>query len=80
MLFRSLMPYQEGSVTEKYHKIKSRKWGRIVSIGEEMVKFDQTNQVMSRARRVGELAKAKQEEIIIEAIVEIGRASCRERV
>jgi len=64
-----LMPYQEGSVTEKYHKIKSRKWGRIISLSEEMVKFDQTKQVIMRARRVGELAKAKQEEIIITAVV-----------
>ena len=63
-----LMSYQEGSVTEKYHKIKNRKWGRLVSISEEMVKFDQTHQVVARARRVGEMAKSKQEEIIIRAI------------
>ncbi len=64
-----LMPYQEGSVTEKYHKIKSRKFGRIVSVSDEMVKFDQTNQVVSRAKRVGEMAKAKYEEIVIGAVV-----------
>ena len=63
-----LMPYQEGSVTEKYHKIKSRKWGRIVSLSEEMVRFDQTKQVVMRAKRVGEMAKAKYEEIIMSAV------------
>jgi len=64
-----LMPYQEGTVVEKYHKIKNRKWGRLISLSEEMVKFDQTGQIVSRARRIGEMAKAKQEYIIIGAVV-----------
>ena len=63
-----LMPYQEGGINEKYHKIKSQKWGRIVSISEEMVKFDQTGQVVQRARRVGEMAKTKKESMIFDAI------------
>jgi len=63
-----LMPYSEGGLTEKYHKIKSQKWGRIISISEEMVRFDHTNQVIDRAKRVGELAKAKQEDMIFDAI------------
>lgn len=65
------MPYQEGSITEKYHKIKNRKWGRLISLTEEMVKFDQTGQLTMRARRVGEKAKSKQEEIIMNAVLEL---------
>ena len=64
-----LMPYSEGTIQEKYHKIKSRKWGRLISLSEEMVKFDQTGQVVQRARRIGEMAKAKQEVIIMGVIV-----------
>ena len=65
------MPYQEGSITEKYHLIRNRKFGRIVSLSEEMVKFDQTGQMITRAMRVGEAAKAKQESIIMNAVLEI---------
>ena len=64
------MPYQEGSITEKYHKIRNRKFGRVIGLTEEMVKFDQTNQMITRAKRVGEAAKAKQERIIMDAVLE----------
>lgn len=63
------MPYQEGSITEKYHKIKNRKFGRIVSLTEEMIKFDQTGQFKLRAQRVGESARIKQESIILDAVL-----------
>jgi hypothetical protein len=65
------MPYQEGSVTEKYHKVKNRKFGRIISITEENIKFDQTGQIIMRAKRVGESARAKKEQIILEAVTEV---------
>jgi len=65
------MPYQEGAITEKYHNIRNRKFGRIVSLSEEMVKFDQTGQMITRAKRVGEAAKAKKESIIMNAVLEI---------
>ena len=63
------VPYQEGYFGEKYHKIHNRKFGRIISLTEEMVKFDQTGQMVQRAQRVGAAAAAKREEIIMKAIL-----------
>lgn len=62
------MPYEQGDFGEKYHKIRNRKWGRILALSEEMVKFDQTGQMVQRAQRIGENARAKQDEIIMEVI------------
>jgi len=64
------MSYQEGSITEKNHKIRNRKWGRIISLTAEMIKFDQTGQMIARARRIGESTRAKQERLIWDAIIE----------
>jgi hypothetical protein len=61
--------YEEGSITEKYHKIKNTKKGRIISLTEEMVKFDQTGQMVMRARRVGEAAKSDREKTILNAVL-----------
>jgi len=63
------MEYSEGSIGEKYHKIKNRKFGRIIALTEEMIKFDQTGQMIMRAKRIGEMARYKQEEIIFDAIL-----------
>lgn len=64
------MEYEETAFGEKYHNIRNRKFGRIVALTAEMIKFDQTGQMAQRARRVGEVAKSKQEEIIMDAILE----------
>ena len=64
------MEYEESAFGEKYHMIRTRKFGRIVALTAEMVRFDQTGQMEQRARRVGELAKVKQEEIIFDAVLE----------
>ena len=63
------MAYQEGSIGEKYHKINNRKFGRIISLSEEMVKFDQTGQMVMRAKRIGEAARGKHERIIMDAVL-----------
>jgi hypothetical protein len=63
--------YQEGSITEKYHKIYNTKKGRIISLTEEMVKFDQTGQMILRAKRVGEAAKSDRERTIFNAVLEL---------
>ena len=61
--------YEAGAITEKYHKIMNRKWGRIVALTEEMIKFDQTGQMMARARRVGEQAAASQDKEIFDKVL-----------
>lgn len=62
--------YEEGAYGEKFHKIRNRKFGKIISLTEEMVKFDQTGQMVMRARNIGSNARAKREEIILDAIIE----------
>jgi hypothetical protein len=66
--------YEEGAFYEKYHKIRNRKFGKQILLTEEMVKFDQTGQFINRARNIGENAKYKQEEIIMNAILETSYA------
>lgn len=63
------MDYEESSIGEKYHKIKNRKFGRLISLTEENVKFDQTGQMIMRAQRIGEAARYKHEEIIMSAVL-----------
>lgn len=65
------MPYQEGAIGEKYHKVYNTKWGRIIKVTDEMGKFDQTGQALERARRIGEQAKAKKERVIFDAVLEL---------
>lgn len=64
------MPYVEGSFGEKHHKIYNSKYGRIITLTEEAIKFDQTGQFILRAKRLGENARAKKESIILEAVLE----------
>ena len=63
--------YEEGSITEKYHKIKNVKFGRIISLTKEMVIFDQTGQMMLRAQQIGEAAKSSRELTIMNAVIEL---------
>jgi len=61
--------YNEGSLTEKYHKIKNTKKGKIISLSEEAVKFDQTGQMVMRAKRIGASAKSDREKTIMNAVL-----------
>jgi len=63
--------YEEGSITEKYHKIKNTKYGRIISLTKEMVMFDQTGQMMLKAKEIGEAAKSSHEKTIMNAVLEL---------
>jgi len=63
------VPYNEGSLTEKYHKIKNTKKGKIISLSEESVKFDQTGQMVMRAKRIGMSAKSDREKTIMNAVL-----------
>ncbi|MBE3088375.1 MAG: hypothetical protein IMZ71_04605, partial [Chloroflexi bacterium] len=64
------LSYEETGFGEKYHKVWNRKFGRIIALTEEAVKFDQTGQMIARAKLVGEKMRAKKEQIIFEAICE----------
>ena len=69
--------YEEGSITEKYHKIKNVKFGRIISLTKEMVAFDQTGQMMLRAQQIGEAAKSSRELTIMNAVLELTSTGLR---
>lgn len=69
--------YEEGSITEKYHKIKNVKFGRIISLTKEMVAFDQTGQMMLRAQQIGEAAKSSRENTIMNAVLELTSTGLR---
>ena len=63
--------YTRGSIGEKYHKIRNRKWGRIVPLTEEVIKFDQTGQMMMRAAQVGESASIRKDKEIFDKVLSI---------
>ncbi len=69
--------YEEGSITEKYHKIKNVKFGRIISLTKEMIMFDQTGQMMLRAQQIGEAAKSSHEKTIMNAVLELTSTGLR---
>jgi hypothetical protein len=64
------MDYEEAGFAEKYHKIENRKFGRLIGVTAEMVKFDQTGQIVQRAAALGQMARQKWEEIGMNAICE----------
>ena len=54
------MPYGETGFGEKYVTATNYKYGRLISVTEETIKFDQTGQILQRAKKIGEKAALKQ--------------------
>ena len=50
------MPYHEETVDEKRVQIKSKKFGRIISLTKEMILFDQTDLILRKAATIGQKA------------------------
>lgn len=69
------MPYQDSSFTEKYVTTETAKKGRLLSITEEAIYFDQTGQIMMRAGRIGEATAQEREKTILSGIVDVGSAA-----
>ena len=63
--------YEGSGIEEKYVTIKTTKFGRIVEVTEEMVFFDQTGQILLRAKRLGEGCAGLKEKTIVEAAQDI---------
>ena len=64
--------YKGTGVDEKYVTVKSLKYGRLVEVTEEMVFFDQTGQVLTRANRLGEMCAQHKEKLIVEGAQDVG--------
>ena len=65
------MQYQRGSISEKYHMIRNTKWGRIVPLTEEAIKYDQTGQMIMRAAQVGISARVRKDREILDKVLGI---------
>lgn len=62
--------YPQMGTYEKYFEIPNVKYGRIISLTEEAVLFDQTNELLRRAASLGEKAALHQEKLIVEKVVD----------
>jgi hypothetical protein len=63
-----LQHYPSGGMQEIYFTATNKKYGKIIGVSEECIKFDQTGQILSQAARIGEKARIKKEQLIIEGI------------
>ncbi len=69
--------YNDSNLSEKKTQIKAQKFGRIISITMEMIRFDQTNQILMRAQGIGEKLALHKEKTIVEKVIDAGNDSYR---
>lgn len=65
-----LESYEDSSMGEKYVGTRETKRGRLLSISEETVIFDQTNEILRRASNLGLVARQERERRIIRAVID----------
>lgn len=63
-------PYEESSFDEKFVTSKESKQGRILSINEELIAFDQTGEIHRRAMGLGYYLRQERERTIIRAVTD----------
>jgi len=63
-------PYDESSFSDKYVTTVESKKGRILSVTEEAVYFDQTGQLLLRAARIGEATRQEREKVIVRGVID----------
>jgi len=63
--------YKDSTLSEKYVTAQNVKFGRMISVTEEMIYFDRTGQVMARAMRIGQKAKQYKERLILRAVMDL---------
>lgn len=64
------MPYEEASFGDKYVTTVEAKKGRILSITEEAIHFDQTGELLRRAARIGEATRLEREKTIVRGVID----------
>lgn len=62
--------YQESDLGERFVTTEATKKGRLISVTEEMVYFDQTGQVLARAAKLGGRAALDKDKSILKGILE----------
>lgn len=75
---RQGMAYEETDFGEKNWKIFMADFGRMISLTREVIYEDRTNQVLQRARDIGEAAGQHKQKIIIQTIEGIARDAFEE--
>ncbi len=63
-------PYEESSFEEKYVTTLESKQGRILSINEELIAFDQTGEIHRRAMGLGYYLRQERERTIVRAVTD----------
>ncbi len=66
-----LHEYKDGTMTEKYVTGQSIKYGKMLSVSEEMITFDKTGQVLARAQRIGMKLAQWRERLIVQGVQDI---------
>jgi hypothetical protein len=70
-------PYEESTFEEKYVTTLESKQGRILSISEELIGFDQTGEINRRAMALGHYLRQERERTIVRAVTDADAASGR---
>ena len=68
-------PYEESTFEEKYVTTEETKRGRILSINEELIAFDQTGEINRRALTLGHYLRQERERTIVRAVTDADNAS-----
>lgn len=68
-------PYEESTFEEKYVTTEETKQGRVLSINEELIAFDQTGEINRRARALGYYLRQERERTIIRAVTDADTSS-----
>lgn len=63
--------YNDSQFEEKFAQITHTKYGRIISVTEETIYFDQTGQVLAHAGTVGKKARLYKEKLIVQGVQDI---------
>ncbi|HEX6984539.1 MAG TPA: hypothetical protein VF170_04145, partial [Planctomycetaceae bacterium] len=70
-------PYEESGFAEKFVTTEEAKKGRILSINEELIGFDQTGEINRRARQLGFYLRQERERTIVRAVTDADAAAGR---
>lgn len=70
-------PYEESTFEEKFVTTQESKQGRILSINEELIAFDQTGEIHRRAMGLGYYLRQERERTIIRAVTDADAAGGR---
>lgn len=61
-------PYEETGFEEKYVTTSETKKGRLLSISAELILFDQTGEILNRARNLGYWTRQEREKTIVQGV------------